>query len=78
MSRSESPIREFEDEDNIILTEESTATAHIAKEEHSSGELEELSRTENGEELTSVRSQLLGKRFMHQNHSLPGHLLHNH
>ena len=39
LSQSESPIRESEDEDNIILTEEATATADIAKDELSSGEI---------------------------------------
>ena len=42
MSQSESPIRDSEDEDNIILMEEATATADIAKDEHSSGEIEKL------------------------------------
>ena len=54
MSQSESPIRELEDEDNIISTEEVTATADIAIDEHSSGEIDEPILTKNGDELTSL------------------------
>ena len=54
MSQSESPIRELEDEDNIISTEEATVTADIAIDEHSSGETDEPILTENGDELTSL------------------------